>query len=267
MNNKNYKRHLTLLAALTLASCVNAQTQYQRSERATDQDSTNIFPLVGPSGMTEVRTKIVTTSTTYNAGQLRTAGRCGASNNSILTSAPTSLLCDSGTPSGVTLVNGVYGWSCTGTNGVAAQCSAVQRVVGVCGSSNGASTSTAPSNLCSAGTATTAILSGATYNWYCAGNYGSPATCSAALVPAKVNCAAYGAQELATSNYLGMDSYSWNGMLPGGAALTSPDIKVDDGWCWTTRQRGIQFTAPPGAILYVWDFWVYGSNYTAYWFK
>ena len=44
-------------------------------------------------------------------------------------------------------------------------------------------------------------------------------------------------------------------------------IKVDDGWCWTTRQRGIQFTAPPGAILYVWDFWVYGSNYTAYWFK
>lgn len=183
--NNNYKGQLALVATLALATCVNAQTQDQRSERAMDQDSTNIYPLTGPSGMTEIRSVQMLTTTSYRApGQVRTAGTCGASANSILTSTPTSLLCSTGTPSGVTYANGSYGWTCTGTNGVAAQCSAVQRVVGACGSSNGASTSTAPTSLCSAGTATAAVLSGATYNWYCVGNYGSPAACSAALVPA-----------------------------------------------------------------------------------
>lgn len=184
-----YKGELALVAALALATCVNAQTHDQRSERAMDQDSTNIYPLTGPSGMTEIRSAQMLTTTSYRApGQVRTAGTCGASANSILTSTPTSLLCSTGTPSGVTYANGSYGWTCTGTNGVAAQCSAVQRVVGTCGSSNGASTSTAPTSLCSAGTATAAVLSGATYNWYCVGNYGSPATCSAALVaPQPVN--------------------------------------------------------------------------------
>jgi hypothetical protein len=84
-------------------------------------------------------------------------GACGPSNNTSLSSAPTSGLCASGTASAVT-GTGPWNWSCAGSNGGStASCSApasIMGVNGVCGSANGRLLSSKPtSNLCSSGTA------------------------------------------------------------------------------------------------------------------
>ena len=114
-------------------------------------------------------------------------GACGSSNGATLTSAPTANLCTTGTASTVS-GSGPWSWSCAGSNGgTTATCSALkvastQGVNGTCGSSNGATLTSAPTtNLCSAGTASTITGSGP-WRWNCAGsNGGTTASCSASL--------------------------------------------------------------------------------------
>ncbi len=109
-------------------------------------------------------------------------GQCGSSSGAVLTSAPTTNLCNAGTPSSVS-GSGPWSWSCAGSNGGAsAQCSAQLEINGACGSANGTNVTTAPtSNLCTAGTASPVTGSGP-FGWSCAGsNGGVTASCSAQL--------------------------------------------------------------------------------------
>ena len=118
--------------------------------------------------------------------QLVTGG-CGSSNGASFTSAPTANLCNSGTASTVS-GSGPWSWSCFGNGrGTTAICSALelasaQSVSGACGSSNGASFTSAPTaNLCTAGAALTVSGSGPWY-WNCAGsNGGVTMSCSASI--------------------------------------------------------------------------------------
>ncbi len=109
-------------------------------------------------------------------------GACGSSNGASLTSAPTANLCSAGMASSVS-GSGPWAWSCAGSNGgTTASCSAnpITNPNGACGSSNGASLTSAPTaNLCSAGMASSVSGSGP-WAWSCAGsNGGATASCNA----------------------------------------------------------------------------------------
>jgi len=58
-------------------------------------------------------------------------------------------------------------------------------VMGACGADNGKTLSSAPTNLCSAGTPSTVYTNGNSFAWSCTGNYGtaSTASCGAAFIP------------------------------------------------------------------------------------
>ncbi|MDR3569128.1 MAG: SBBP repeat-containing protein [Syntrophobacteraceae bacterium] len=110
-------------------------------------------------------------------------GACGSSSGASFSTTPASDLCVSGAASPVT-GSGPWGWSCAGQNGGAtANCSASLLINGACGSSNGASFSTAPaSDLCDSGAASPVSGSGP-WGWSCAGqNGGAAANCSASLL-------------------------------------------------------------------------------------
>ncbi|MBI2037411.1 MAG: hypothetical protein HYT15_00555 [Candidatus Magasanikbacteria bacterium] len=115
------------------------------------------------------------------------SGACGSSNNTTLSSAPTTNLCASGSPSSVS-GSGPWSWTCNGSNGgTTASCTAQRTITqtpvnGVCGSANNTTVSTAPTtNLCSSGSASTVAGSGP-WTWSCAGsNGGTTGNCSAQL--------------------------------------------------------------------------------------
>jgi len=110
-------------------------------------------------------------------------GACGSSNGVTFMSAPTSNLCNAGTPTSVS-GSGPWLWTCQGINGgTNASCSAnIQAINAVCGSASGEGFFATPtSNLCSAGTAS-AVSGTGPWNWTCAGSYGGAnVSCSANL--------------------------------------------------------------------------------------
>jgi hypothetical protein len=87
-------------------------------------------------------------------------GVCGSANNTTVTSQPTSTtLCSQGDYTWIdqTATDGVYNWTCKGSNGgITASCSATKqatKVNGACGTANGKEFSSEPTtNLCSEGT-------------------------------------------------------------------------------------------------------------------
>ena len=106
------------------------------------------------------------------SASLEINGACGTSNGGTFTSAPTSNLCSTGSPSTVS-GSGPWSWTCQGVNGGAiASCSAniqSQGGNGACGSANGEDLLKAPSsNLCSAGKASKVTGTGP-WNWTCSG--------------------------------------------------------------------------------------------------
>jgi parallel beta-helix repeat protein len=114
-------------------------------------------------------------------------GVCGTSNGTTVASKPTNNLCNTGTAS---TVAGTGPWtsSCSGANGgTNASCSAQLAppppVNGVCGSSNGTTLSTTPTNLCNTGTSS-ALAGSGPWSWTCIGsNGGTTASCSAQYTP------------------------------------------------------------------------------------
>lgn len=133
--------------------------------------------------------QIVTTAPTLIVPKAAN-GQCGSSNASIISSAPSSFLCSSGNPSGVTpstQSNGttIYTWNCAGTyGGATTSCMATQRIDPKCGAANGIVAQSAPTtNLCSVGTASGVILNGQTFNWTCNGNVFNDTQCSASYNP------------------------------------------------------------------------------------
>lgn len=157
-------------------STPSKSSQATSVSRPMNQDSTNLIP----------NNIVIPITNTYTAPTVVIPpqnGSCGASNGSIVTSAPTSFLCNIGIPTGVTNNGGSYSWSCSGNNygnpSNVASCSAQQRVVGQCGSDNGKTMSSTPTNLCASGTPSSVSSNGTSYSWSCNGNYGAPASCSA----------------------------------------------------------------------------------------
>jgi len=109
------------------------------------------------------------------------AGACGADNGATLSSAPTNL-CTQGTASAVS-GGGPWSWSCFGVSGGAvSSCSAqINSVAGICGSDNGATLSSSPTNLCSSGSAS-AIAGAGPWTWSCNGlSGGATVNCSASI--------------------------------------------------------------------------------------
>jgi hypothetical protein len=108
-------------------------------------------------------------------------GSCGTSNNSNVSSIPTTNLCSLGDATSVTGV-GPWSWTCTGIRGgTTASCqTGGVPVNGSCGTSNNQNLSSIPStNLCTLGNATVVSGSGP-WTWSCTGlNTGSTASCSA----------------------------------------------------------------------------------------
>jgi hypothetical protein len=114
-------------------------------------------------------------------------GSCGSASTgqSCLSSAPSTNLCLTGTPSAVS-GTGVptWSWTCAGAGGGStASCSIAGPSSGSCGSSNGGTFSSTPTaNLCLDGTTPTVSGSGP-WTWVCAGYCGgsSSPTCSASV--------------------------------------------------------------------------------------
>ncbi|MDD4409899.1 MAG: hypothetical protein PHW52_04600, partial [Candidatus Pacebacteria bacterium] len=93
-------------------------------------------------------------------------GQCGSSNGGTFSSAPTTGLCNSGTPSSIS-GSGPWTWTCTGLNGGRTSSCFANKAV-TCGSSNGISTVTAPTtNLCSDGSLPHVSASGNRWAWTC----------------------------------------------------------------------------------------------------
>ena len=114
-------------------------------------------------------------------------GQCGSSNGVSLSAPPATGLCAAGNPTAV-MNSGPWNWACNGLNGGAAvACSAGVAggpLNGACGSANstlGGYSTPPQSNLCAAGTASPATLSGGgPWSWSCVGaNEGATASCSA----------------------------------------------------------------------------------------
>lgn len=176
-NNKQRKEKWVLAASIVLSGLI-INTSHAQEKARLNCDSTCIVPQT----MTQPKVNIATT--TKNAGQIPLSAKCGPAAGSVLPSAPSTFLCDTGsTPSSVSssTVDGgtTYNWTCTNSTGKSVACSANQREVGVCGPDNGGSFSSNPSNLCSSGQSTGFALLGSQYKWVCQGNYGAQASCSA----------------------------------------------------------------------------------------
>jgi hypothetical protein len=111
-------------------------------------------------------------------------GICGTANGGAFSTAPSSSLCVTGTPSWTDNVaaDNTFNWNCVGSNGgITTSCMANKTVAtpaATCGSSNGASFTSAPtSNLCSIGTAS-AVYDYGYWSWTC-----SPQLCYSVLDP------------------------------------------------------------------------------------
>jgi outer membrane protein OmpA-like peptidoglycan-associated protein len=116
-------------------------------------------------------------------------GLCGLANGVPAESKPMSGLCSTGTVTGVT-GNGPWNWNCLGANGgMSVSCTAPLMppppVNGVCGSSNGLPTLTAPrSGLCDGGIASNVNGNGP-WTWSCSGiNGGTAVSCVSPLATA-----------------------------------------------------------------------------------
>ena len=189
---------------------------------------------------------------------------CGSSNGGTFTSAPTTNLCSTGTPSTVSGSDPWF-WTCQGVNGgTNASCSAnVHGVNGVCGSSNGVTFTSAPtSNLCNAGTPSTVSGSGP-WLWGCQGvNGGSSASCSAKVQLQGVNgvCGSANGEDLLkapksnlcstgkASKVTGKGPWDWtcSGSDGGSTASCSANLEIN-GACGSAN--GKDYLTPPMSNL------------------
>jgi prepilin-type N-terminal cleavage/methylation domain-containing protein len=116
-------------------------------------------------------------------GSVPVDGVCGVAHSSYYYSAPPSNeLCSAGTASEVS-GTGPWSWFCNGSYGLNPACAAGVIVDAVCGSSNGASLSSAPTtNLCLPGGTASEVTGTGPWSWTCAAvDPGIDASCSANL--------------------------------------------------------------------------------------
>ena len=100
----------------------------------------------------------------------------GSSSGKTWKNEPTTNLCLYGTPTPTDLVADIWTWDCTDNPGVNAAGVAYKTT---CGSDNGQSLITIPTNLCKYGTPSGVITNVGTYDWTCTGDDALPVACSA----------------------------------------------------------------------------------------
>lgn len=107
-------------------------------------------------------------------------GNCGSSHGGSFYAAPSTNLCALGAPSSVS-GSGPYSWTCAGSNGGStANCSAIKKIDGVCGTANGVGDVNTPTALCSSGNPSGVSAVGTNWNWSCGGiNGGTNMNCAA----------------------------------------------------------------------------------------
>ncbi|WP_148257988.1 hypothetical protein [Ralstonia solanacearum] len=236
-------RSITKLAfGILLAAAIftpQAHAQYQQSDRSINCDSTCVLQQQSMLALIPKANTFV--APTYVASPTPKP-KCGPSAGSILPGAPNSFLCDAGTPSAVstTTANGetTYSWTCSNSLG-SQLCTANQREVGACGADNGKTLSSNPTNVCATGQSYGFNFANNQYTWGCAGNYGSPAMCSAAYAP-----------PIPPSQSKTIYRY-YDSMLPGeGGSFTSTyvPLSASEGYISSRESQG-----PWGRCRYEWQ--------------
>ncbi len=136
-----------------------------------------------------------TTGSPGDPGYVPRNGECGSANGGTFSTAPSSNLCNLGTPTTVGPDGtGHWGWGCLSPD-PGGQTDICQATIpsgptnGACGSANGGTFSTAPtSNLCQSGNPT-AVAGSGPWNWSCEGlNGGTTQNCSANSSASNLTC-------------------------------------------------------------------------------
>ncbi len=143
---------------------------------------------------------------------------CGSADGRVLSAAPTSDLCDSGTESDVS-GEGPWNWTCQGSDdGTSAECTA--HLAGSCGAADGQTLYEAPtSGLCNTGTESDVTDEGP-WSWTCEGSDdGTSAECTAHLA---------GSCGYADGRALPAEPTS--GLCDSG---TESDVSGEGPWSWT----------------------------------
>lgn len=206
----------------------------------------------------------------YHTGGSCTAGQCGQANGIGAICAPPGGLCAPGSTASRVTGRGPWNWTCTGDHGgTTVQCDAPVRSVinGVCGSSDGVASASAPAtNLCNSGTAT-AVGGNGPWNWACAGQLGgSTAYCHA---PVKTDGECGSANGTATdhapqpngtlcahgtaSNVTGYGPWNWtcSSDQGGATAQCSAPVKPTNGQCGSANGTPTDHAPVPNGTLCV----------------
>ncbi|MDD3182132.1 MAG: OmpA family protein [Alphaproteobacteria bacterium] len=170
--------------------------------------------------------------------------KCGESVHGGLETAPSTNLCEKGTPSLVN-GNGPWTWACSGLNGGAAvACTANKKMDGSCGLADGVGADSMPMrDLCTTGYAS-AVTGSGPWNWSCSGLYGGAAAMCSASVKVNAVCgpasmkgfSASPQEDLCSvgsaSDLSGNGPWSWTckGDL-GGASVSCQASVLSDGAC------------------------------------
>jgi len=167
-------------------------------------------------------------------------GQCGSSDGQTVTTAPTTNLCNTGSPTSLSGA-GPWSWSCNGSGGgTNSSCSAQKTVAptpvnGQCGSSDGQTVTTAPTtNLCNTGSPT-GVSGDGPWSWSCNGTGGGTnISCVAQkTVAASPNCGIDHGQTLTGPP---QNDLCANGLTPADETGSGP-------WLWTCRDGGGELVA------------------------
>jgi len=189
-------------------------------------------------------------------------GACGSSNGAHLSSIPSTNLCTLGTASAVAGV-GPWTWTCIGSSGgTTASCATGDIPLdGSCGSSNGSSFYTAPTeNLCTLGTPSAVDGSGP-WTWTCAGSYGGLSPACAANISLDGSCGSSNGENLSSIPTENLCSYGeasevggsgpWDWTCAGTNGGTTASCSTGDlpvaGVCGSSD--GLNFYTAPSANL------------------
>ncbi|MDD4617316.1 MAG: hypothetical protein PHW76_09485 [Alphaproteobacteria bacterium] len=143
--------------------------------------------MTGPWSWTCTGTSQVSCSANLSSG-------CGSVNGKVFTadtapSISTPNLCVDGNTASNFNGSGPWHWTCTGSGGDTANCSALLKTSGVCGSDNGRNLGSAPTNLCNPESSPPVTKVAGGWTWRCPGeNGGNAANCSASELPAGPAC-------------------------------------------------------------------------------
>lgn len=228
---------LQLISTAFVLFSSTSYAQHVNSDKPLNCDSTCIIPDSRTTPLPKAQT--ARTPTIISQGPSR--AQCGSAHQSVLPGPPSSFLCAPGMASNVATINDdgdiTYRWTC-GTALGTQTCQAKQRVTGACGLDHGRTLSSNPSNLCATGQSYGFNFTGNQYTWGCAGNYGSPAYCSATYQPPEP------IWEVPISENVWVEGWTeptlWNYPLTGGELAPVKNDATRSLWYSSSYEGGVK---------------------------